>query len=109
MSGPGHSLTGKGRYGRAYAVAKYAAIVGLSLGAALIFGPMVAPGIGRWLSSMGAISGSTAEQMAWGPIALFGTLVPGGIAFAAGLISLVIAVVLRVRAHLQRRKPHVRL
>jgi hypothetical protein len=44
-----------------------------------------------------------------GPIALFGTLVPGGIAFAAGLISLVIAVVLRVRAHLQRRKPHVRL
>src|SRR5688572_2460350 len=76
MSGPGRSPTGEGGYGRAYTVATYVAIIGLSVGAALIFGPMVAPSIGRWLFSMGAISVGMAEQMAWGPIALFGTLVP---------------------------------
>lgn len=80
-------------------MAKYVALVGLSLGALLIWGPMVAPTIGHWLLSLGVISGVTAERMAWGPIALFGTAVPGGIAFLVGLISLVIAVVLRVRAH----------
>ena len=110
MSGPGRSLTGNSALLTAYTVAKYLAIAGLSLGALLIFGPMVAPTIGRWLFSMGAISGVTAEQFAWGPIALFGTLVPGGIALLAGLISLVVAVVLRVRPHLLvRRNPHVGL
>lgn len=88
---------------RSYTVAKYVALVGLSLGALLIFGPMVSPTLGRWLMSMDAISGVTAERMAWGPIALFGTLVPGIIAFCVGLISLVIAVVLRVRAHFLSR------
>lgn len=78
-----------------YTIAKYVAIVGLGLGALLIGGPMVSPAIGRWLFSMGAISGMTLEQMAWGPIALFGTLVPGGIALLVGLLSLVIAMILR--------------
>jgi hypothetical protein len=85
--------------GHSYTIAKYVAVAGLSLGALLIFGPMVSPALGHWLLSVGAISGVTAEQMAWGPIALFGTLIPGGIAFFVGLISLVIALVLRVRAH----------
>lgn len=88
---------------RSYTIAAYVALVGLSLGALLIFGPMVSPTLGHWLFSMGVISGVTAERMAWGPIALFGTLVPGSIAFLVGLISLVIAVVLRVRAHLLSR------
>ena len=83
---------------RSYTMAKYVALVGLSLGALLIFGPMVSPTLGHWLMSVGAISGVTAERMAWGPIALFGTLIPGIIAFGVGLLSLVIAVVLRVRA-----------
>jgi hypothetical protein len=83
---------------RSYTMAKYVALVGLGLGALLIFGPMVSPTLGHWLMSVGAISGVTAERMAWGPIALFGTLIPGIIAFGVGLISLVIAVVLRVRA-----------
>ena len=78
-------------------IAKYVALAGLSLGASLIFGPMVSPTLGHWLMSVGAISGVTAERMAWGPIALFGTLVPGIIAFCVGLIASVIAVVLRVR------------
>lgn len=80
-----------------YTIAKYVALIGLSLGAILIFGPMVSPTIGHWLLSMGAISGVTAERMAWGPIALFGTAVPGGIAFVVGLVSLAIAVFLRAR------------
>lgn len=88
---------------RSYTIAKYVAVAGLSLGTLLIFGPMVSPALGHWLLSMGAISGVTAERMAWGPIALFGTLVPGGIAFLVGLISAVIAVVLRVRAHFLSR------
>jgi hypothetical protein len=37
--------------------------------------------------------------MAWGPIAYFGTLIPGSIAVLVGLLSLTIAIVLRVRAH----------
>jgi hypothetical protein len=82
---------------RSYTISKYVALAGLSLGALLIFGPMIAPALGHWLLSMGLISGVTAEQMAWGPIALFGTAIPGGIALLVGLISLVIAVVLRVR------------
>ena len=82
---------------RSYTIAKYVALAGLSLGALLIVGPMVAPALGHWLLSMGLISGVTAEQMAWGPIALFGTAIPGSIALLVGLISLVIAVVLRVR------------
>src|SRR5687768_9258500 len=93
----------KARRVRSYTIAKYVALVGLGLGALLIFGPMVSPTLGQWLLSMGVISGVTAERMAWGPIALFGTAVPGGIAFLVGLISLVVAVVLRVRAHLQSR------
>jgi hypothetical protein len=88
---------------RSYTIAKYVALVGLSIGALLIFGPMVSPMLGHWLLPMGVISGVTAERMAWGPIALFGTLVPGSIAFLVGLISLVIAVVLRVRAHFLSR------
>ena len=88
---------------RSYTIAKYVAVAGLSLGTLLIFGPMVSPALGHWLLSMGAISGVTAERMAWGPIALFGTAVPGGIAFLIGLISLVIAVSLRVRAHFLSR------
>jgi hypothetical protein len=83
---------------RSYTMAKYVALVGLGLGALLIFGPMVSPTLGHWLMSVGAISGVTAERMAWGPIALFGTLIPGIIAFGVGLLSLVIAVVLKVRA-----------
>jgi hypothetical protein len=82
---------------RSYTIAKYVALAGLNVGALLIFGPMVAPALGHWLLSMGLISGVTAEQMAWGPIALFGTAIPGSIALLVGLISLVIAVVLRVR------------
>ena len=88
---------------RSYTIAKYVAVAGLSLGALLIFGPMVSPTLGQWLMSMDAISGVTAERMAWGPIALFGTLIPGIIAFFVGLISLVLAVVLRVRAHFLSR------
>ena len=84
---------------RSYTIAKYVALAGLSLGALLIFGPMVSPALGHWLMSVDAISGVTAERMAWGPIALFGTLVPGIIAFCVGLIAFVVAVVLRVRAH----------
>ena len=91
------------RWARSYTIAKYGAVAGLSIGTLLIFGPVVSPALGHWLLSIGAISGVTAERMAWGPIALFGTLVPGGIAFFVGLISLVIAVVLRVRAHLLSR------
>lgn len=94
------------RSARSYTVAKYVALLGLSLGALLILGPMVAPTLGRWLVSMDAISGVTAEQMAWGPIALFGTLVPGIVASCVGLLSLVIAVVLRVRAHYLSRGTH---
>ena len=82
---------------RSYTVAKYVALVGLILGALLIFGPMVSPALGHWLLSLGVISGVTAERMAWGPIALFGTAVPGGIAFVVGLVSLAIAVFLRAR------------
>jgi hypothetical protein len=93
------TANGPQRYVRSYGVAKYVAIIGLSLGALLIFSPMVAPTLGQWLSSMGAISGVTAERMAWGPIALFGTLIPGGVAFLVGLIALVIAVLLKVRTH----------
>jgi len=91
-------------YMRSYAIAKYVAIVGLSLGALLIFVPLVSPALGRWLSSMDIVSGVTAERFAWGPIALFGTLIPGSISFLVGLISLAIAVVLRVRAHLLSRR-----
>jgi hypothetical protein len=90
---------------RSYTIAKYIALAGLGLGALLLFAPMVAPAIGQWLFSMGLISGVTLERMAWGPIALFGTAVPGGIAFLVGLISLVIAVVLRIRAHLNAPQP----
>lgn len=82
-----------------YTISKYVAVTGLILGALLIFGPMVSPMLGHWLMSVDAISGVTAERMAWGPIALFGTLIPGIIAFCVGFISLVIAVVLKVRAH----------
>jgi hypothetical protein len=59
---------------------------------------MVSPTLGHWLLKMGVISGLTAERMAWGPIALFGTAIPGGIAVLVGLISLLVAVVLRVRS-----------
>jgi hypothetical protein len=44
------------------------------------------------------ISGVTAERLAWGPIALFGTLIPGSIAIGVGLVALTIAIVLRIRA-----------
>jgi len=90
---------------RTYTIAKCVALVGLSLGALLLLGPIVSPVLGQWLSSIGAISGVAAEQMAWGPIAMFGTLVPGGIALVVGLISLVIAVVLKVRARFVIRRP----
>jgi hypothetical protein len=81
-----------------YTIAKYVALVGCGAGALLILGPMVSPTIGQWLLSIGVISGVTAERMAWGPIALFGTLIPGSIAICAGLVALTIAIVLRVRA-----------
>jgi hypothetical protein len=80
-----------------YTIAKYVACAGFGVGALLILGPMVSPTVGHWLLSIGAISGVTAERMAWGPIALFGTLVPGGVALAIGLVSSTIAVVLRIR------------
>ncbi len=86
-----------------YTIAKYVAVVGLSAGALLILGPMASPPLGHWLFSMGVISGVTAERMAWGPIALFGTAIPGGIAFLIGLISLVVAAGLGVRAHFVAR------
>lgn len=89
---------------RSYTIAKYISIGSLILGALLILGPMVSPTLGRWLLFTGVISGVTAERMAWGPIALFGTAVPGGIALLVGLISLVVAVFLRVRAHFLSRK-----
>ena len=81
-----------------YRTAKYLAIAGLGLGALLILGPMVSPVLGQWFLTLGIISGTTAEQMAWGPIALFGTAIPGGIALLVGLVSSLVAVVLRVRA-----------
>jgi hypothetical protein len=87
-----------------YRIAKYVALVGLGTGALLIFGPMVSPTIGHWLLSIGVISGVTAERMAWGPIALFGTLIPGSIAACVGLIALTIAIVLRVRGRSLPRK-----
>lgn len=71
-------------------------LAGFGAGALLIFGPMVSPTIGHWL--LGVISGVTAERMAWGPIALFGTLIPGSIAIGVGLVALTIAIVLRIRA-----------
>ncbi len=79
----------------AYTIAKYVALVALSLGALLIFYPMASPTLGQWLHSMGLISGVTYERMAWGPIALFATAVPGGIAFLVGLTAMVIALVLK--------------
>ena len=86
-----------------YSLAKYVAFAGLGAGALLIFGPMVSPTIGHWLLSTGIISGVTAERMAWGPIALFGTLIPGSIAIGVGLVSLTIAIVLRAKSsRLQR-------
>jgi hypothetical protein len=87
-----------------YTLAKYVAIVGLGAGALLIFGPMVSPTVGHWLLSIGMISGVTAERMSWGPIALFGTLIPGSIAICIGLIASTIAIVLRVRARSLPRK-----
>jgi hypothetical protein len=81
-----------------YAIAKYVAWAGFGAGALLILGPMISPTLGHWLLSIGMISGVTAERMAWGPIALFGTLIPGGIAIGVGLVALTIAIVLRVRA-----------
>ncbi len=90
-----------------YTIAKYVAFVGFGAGALLIFGPMVSPTVGHWLLSIGVISGVTAERMAWGPIALFGTLIPGSIAICVGLVALTIAIVLRVRARsLPRRTAH---
>ena len=81
-----------------YMIAKYVAFAGLGAGALLILGPMVSPTVGHWLLSMDIISGVTAERMAWGPIALFGTLVPGSIAILIGLVALTIAIALRFRA-----------
>jgi hypothetical protein len=100
-------VVSRSRAVRSYTIAKYVALLGLGLGALLIFGPMISPMLSRWLLSMGVISGVTAERMAWGPIALFGTAVPGGIAFLVGLAALVIAVVLRVRAYLDSRRTNV--
>ena len=86
-----------------YTIAKYVACAGLGAGALLICGPMAAPTVGHWLLSMNMISGVTAERMAWGPIALFGTLIPGSIAICVGLVSLTIAIVLRAqRSRVQR-------
>ena len=76
-----------------YKVAKYVAFVGLGAGALLLIGPMVSPAVGHWLLSMGLISGVTAERMAWGPIAFFGTLIPGSNALCGGLVSLAFALV----------------
>lgn len=81
-----------------YTFAKYVALVGCGAGALLIFGPMVSPTVGHWLLSVGVMSGVTAERLAWAPIALFGTLIPGSIAIFVGLIALTIAIVLKVRA-----------
>ena len=81
-----------------YTIAKYVAFAGLGAGALLILGPMVSPTVGDWLLSTGMISGVTAERMAWGPIALFGTLIPGSIAILIGLAALTVAIALRVRA-----------
>ena len=80
-------------------MAKYIAFVGLSLGALLVFGPVLSPALSDWLLSTGVISGVTAERMAWGPVALLVTLIPGSVAFLVGLVSLIIAVILRLRAH----------
>ena len=81
-----------------YTIARYVAFAGLGAGALLILGPMAAPTVSHWLLSMGMISGVTAERMAWGPIALFGTLIPGSIAILIGLVALTIAIALRIRA-----------
>jgi hypothetical protein len=80
-----------------YTIARYVAFAGLGAGALLILGPMASPTVGHWLSSMGLISGVTAERMAWGPIWLFGTLIPGSIAICVGLVALTIAIVVRLR------------
>ena len=82
--------------------ATYIGILGFALGALLILVPMAAPAVGHWLLSMGLISGVTAERMAWGPIALFGTLIPAGIALCVGFASSLAAVVLWIR----RRRAH---
>jgi hypothetical protein len=65
---------------------------------------MAAPTVSHWLLSMGMISGVTAERMAWGPIALFGTLIPGSIAILIGLVALTIAIALRIRARTLARQ-----
>ena len=75
-----------------YTIAKYVAFAGLGAGALLLFGPVIAPTVGHWLLSMGLISGVTAERLAWGPIAYFGTLIPGIIAILVGLVALSIAI-----------------
>lgn len=98
------AASGQARRVGPYTLAKYVALVGLSLGALLILGPLVSPRLAHWLLSIGLISGVTAERMAWGPIALFGTALPGSVAFMIGLISLVIAVVLRIRARFFSRQ-----
>jgi hypothetical protein len=87
-----------------YTIAKYIAFVAFAAGVLLIFGPMVSPTVGHWLLSIGMISGVTAERMAWGPIALFGTLIPGSIAICVGLVALTIAIVLRIRARSPARQ-----
>ena len=87
-----------------YTIARYVAFAGLGAGALLILGPMAAPTVSHWLLSMGMISGVTAERMAWGPIALFGTLIPGSIAILIGLVALTIAIALRIRARTLARQ-----
>ena len=89
----------------ASAIAKYVAFAGLGAGALLLFGPVVAPIVGHWLQAMGLISGVTAERMAWGQIADLRHPIPGIIALLVGLVSLTIAIVLRVRA---RRGPNAK-
>ena len=84
-------------------IARYLAVLGLSVGALLLLGPMIAPTIGDWLLSMRLISGVTAERLAWGPIALFGTAIPGAISILVGLVALMIAIVLRMRRARQCR------
>ena len=86
-----------------YTIAKYVAFAGLGAGALLIFGPMAAPTIGGWLSSMGLISGVRPNGWPGVLIWLFGTFIPGSIAVCVGLVALTIAVVLRVRARVLSR------
>jgi len=87
---------------RSYKIAKWITIGALGVGTILTLGPLFLSTLGQWLSGAGLISkdGQLAQTLGWAPMALFVTVIPGAIAGTVGQIALVVAVVLRVRAHI---------